>query len=90
MTGADSLKAEHGYTLALSDYVAEPSDSDLYSFVGWKSGSTDYAADANVAVTQPLTFTARYEMNFTPAEMFEFSQTGGRGKGEVERSCRRL
>lgn len=80
MTGADSLKAEHGYTLALSDYVAEPSDSDLYSFVGWKSGSTDYAADANVAVTQPLTFTARYEMNFTPAEMFEFSQTEEEGK----------
>ena len=80
MTGADSLKAEHGYTLALSDYVAEPSDSDLYSFVGWKSGSTDHAADANVAVTQPLTFTARYEMNFTPAEMFEFSQTEEEGK----------
>lgn len=80
ITGADSLKAGHGYTLALSDYVAEPSDSDLYSFVGWKSGSTDYAADANVVVTQPLTFTARYEMNFTPAEMFEFSQTEEEGK----------
>ena len=32
------------------------------------------------SVTQPLTFTARYEMNFTPAEMFEFSQTEEEGK----------
>ena len=43
ITGADSLKAGHGYTLALSDYVAEPSDSDLYSFVGGRERGS-YAA----------------------------------------------
>ncbi len=78
---SNGVKVESGTELNLENYKPEKSD---YTFEGWLSGETKYAANAHITVNSDITLKAQWELIHVDKFTVTFDPAGGTLNGSAE------